>query len=197
MKGLSLLGHLLHRLDRSELIDEIVVGTPDEIIRDEVAGLGYEAFLSDRPEDDVLGRYVDIAKEYGADTIVRITGDCPLIDAGIVDKTIQILEDYDFACNISPRTFPKGLDTEVFPVETLLRLDKELDEDDPEREHVCVHVYDDPSYSMVNCEDAEDNSDLCWCVDDWEDYQRVGEILAKWSHLPYAEILRRVKWTTD
>ena len=184
-------------MEQSELIDEIVVGTPDEEIRDEVEGLGYEAFLSDRPEDDVLGRYFDIAKEYGADIIVRITGDCPLIDAGVVDKTIQVLGDYDFACNIWPRTFPQGLDTEVFPIETLVHLDELLEEDDPDREHVCVNVYTNPTFTIANYADDEDNSNLIWCVDDWEDFQRVGAILDKWAHLPYKEILRRVKWTTD
>lgn len=184
-------------MSRSELIDEIVVGTPDEIIRDEAERVGYESYIADRAEDDVLGRYVDIAEEYGADIIVRVTGDCPLIDAGVVDETIKALGEYDFSCNIWPRTFPQGLDTEVFTMETLHRLDEIIPEDDPEREHVCVHVYSDPDFSIANYADEEDNSDLIWCVDDWEDFQRVSAIIERWGELPYRQILRRVKWTTD
>ena len=192
MRGKSLLWHLLHRLEQSEFIDNIVVGTPDEEIRDEVESDGFECVVSDRAEDDVLGRYVDIADDYGADVVVRVTGDCPLIDAEVVDQTINILGDYDFACNILPRTFPKGLDTEVMPVRTLHRLDEILKEGHPEREHVCVHVYDDDEFSIASYVDEKDNSHLTWCVDYECDFERVAYILERWGDLPYREILRRL-----
>lgn len=194
MRSKSLLLHLLERLEKSELIDNIVVGTPDEAIRDAIPD--YECVVSDRDEDDVLGRYVDIAREYGADVIVRITGDCPLIDGGVVDRTIEVLEDADFACNIWPRTFPQGLDTEVMTMETLERLDRMLPQGHPDREHVCVHVYEDDEFSLNNLMDTEDNSNLRWCVDTAEDFDRVGFILERWGELPYREIIRRSKWTT-
>ena len=191
---MSLLGHLLGRLEKSELIDNIVVGTPDEVIRDDVESNGFDCVVSDRDEDDVLGRYVDIAEEYGADTVVRVTGDCPLIDGGVVDQTISILGGYDFACNIWPRTFPQGLDVEVMPISTLHRLDELLKPGDPEREHVCVHVYHG-DFSIASYTDNEDNSDLIWCVDYPDDFTRMAAILRKWGDLPYKEILRRVRWT--
>jgi spore coat polysaccharide biosynthesis protein SpsF (cytidylyltransferase family) len=72
-----------------------------------------------------------------------------------------------------------------------------LDEDDPDREHVCDRVYASPSFTITNYEDEEDNSDLRWCVDDFEDFQRVGAIIERWGDLPYREIIRRVRWTTD
>lgn len=191
------MSHLLGRLEKSEFIDNIVVGTPDEEIRDEVVSIGYECVVSDRDENDVLGRYVDIAEEYGADEVVRITGDCPLIDGGVVDRVINVLEDYDFATNVAPRTFPAGLDTEVMPVRTLIRLDRMLPQGHPAREHVCSFVYDNPNFSMVSLVDDKDHSDLIWCVDDEEDFERVAEILSKYGDLPYKEIIRRLKWTTD
>jgi len=190
------LSHLLGRLEKSELIDNIVVGTPDEEIRDEVESEGYECVVSDRDEDDVLGRYVDIATEYGADVIVRITGDCPLIDGGVVDRTIEVLKDADFATNVWPRTFPAGLDTEVMTMETLERLDLLLPAGNPEREHVCVHVYEDEDFSINSLIDDENNSGLVWCVDTPEDFSSVGYILERWGDLSYKEIIRRLKWTT-
>jgi len=190
------LSHLLERLSKSELVDNTVVATPDEVIRDAVESMGYECFLSDREEDDVLGRYVDAAKEYGADTVVRITGDCPLIDAGVVDRTIAILGDYDFATNVWPRTFPIGLDTEVMPVETLYRLDEMLESDHPDREHVCVHVYGNDDFSVISLKDEVDNSHERWCVDDAEDFERVACILERWGDLGYLDIVRRMKWMT-
>lgn len=190
VRGKSLLAHLLGRLEKSELVDNIVVGTPDEIIRDDVESNGYDCVVSDRDEDDVLGRYVDIAEEYGADTVVRITGDCPLIDGGIVDQTISVLGDHDFATNVSPRTYPQGLDVEVMTIETLHRLDAMLGEGDPEREHVCVHVYLDDDFSISSLVDEEDHSNVRWCVDDEEDFIRVSNILSRWGDLPYREILK-------
>ena len=188
------MSHLLGRLEKSELIDNIVIGTPDDEIRDEL--VEYECVVSDRDEDDVLGRYIDIATEYGADVVVRITGDCPLIDGGVVDRTIEVLGDADFSCNIWPRTFPQGLDTEVMTMDTLLRLDEMLPEGHPDREHVCVHVYEDKEFSINSLVDAEDNSNRVWCVDTQEDFERVAMILERWGDLPYKEILRRLKWTT-
>lgn len=197
MRGKPLLWYLLRRLTQSELIDNIVVGTPDEEIRDAIERLGFECVVSDRPEDDVLGRYVDIAEDYGADTVVRVTGDCPLIDAEITDQTIAVLGDADFSCNIWPRTFPQGLDTEVMPIETLHRLDRLLPEGDPEREHVCVHVYDDPDFSVVNYADTVDRSELRWCVDYQDDFDRIANILERWWELPYKELVKKVKWMTN
>lgn len=168
-------------------MDDIVVGTVDDAICKEAAECGYEGIITNRDENDVLGRYVDIARDYGADVVVRITGDCPLIDSDVVDKTIRILKD-DFACNIWPRTYPTGLDTEVMPVETLYRLENILDEGHPDREHVCVHVYGG-DFVINSLVDDEDNSSQIWCVDYQEDFNRVARILGKWGDLGYKEIL--------
>jgi len=186
------LSHLLGRLEKSILIDNIVVGTAEgnEAICDEVEFLGYDACVPDREEDDVLGRYVDIARDYEADIIVRVTADCPLIDPEIVDKVINNLGDFDFATNVWPRTYPQGLDVEVMQVETLYRLDKMLPEGHPDREHVCVAVYDNPEFSIVSVTESDDYSHLRWCVDDQEDFEQVARILERWGDLSYREILR-------
>ena len=189
---MTLLSYLLERLSKSALIDNIVVGTAEgnEAIVDEVESCGYECAVPDREEDDVLGRYVDIAKDYEADIVVRITGDCPLVDSDIVDQTINILGNADFATNVWPRTYPMGLDVEVMPADTLYRLDRMLEEGHPDREHVCVHVYDNPLFDIISLVDEEDHSGLRWCVDDEEDLTVVGEILRRWGDLGYREILR-------
>jgi spore coat polysaccharide biosynthesis protein SpsF (cytidylyltransferase family) len=192
VKGRSLLAHLLGRLEKSESIDNIVVGTPDEEILDEAERCGVDGWISDRDEDDVLGRYVDIAKAYRADVVVRITGDCPLIDGGVVDRTVAVLGNADFASNVWPRTFPQGLDVEVMPVSTLYRLDRILPKGHTDREHVCVYVYGKPEFSLVSCTDVENNSHLVWCVDTEQDFERVAIILERYGDLPYREILRRL-----
>jgi len=192
VKSQSLLAHLLGRLEKSVLLDNIVVGTAEGNgeIEDEVEGLGFDCIVPDRDEDDVLGRYLDIARSYEADVIVRITGDCPLIDADIVDNTVNILGAYDMATNVWPRTYPQGLDVEVMPYYTLERLDSMLEEGHPDREHVCVHVYENPLFDIVSLVEEDNNSHLRWCVDDEVDFDIVADILRKCGDLSYREILR-------
>jgi spore coat polysaccharide biosynthesis protein SpsF (cytidylyltransferase family) len=129
---------------------------------------------------------------YQGDIVVRVTGDCPLIDAGIIDRVINSLDDNDFASNVVRRTFPRGLDVEVMTRETLERLNNELWSHHPDREHVCSVIYKIPdAFNIVSVVDDEDNSDLVWCVDDEEDLDRVTNML-KWRILPYKEMLKRV-----
>ena len=109
---------LLTRLSESKKIDQIVVATSkntkDDTLKDVVESLGYDCFRGS--EDDVLDRYYQAAKEAEADSVVRITGDCPLIDPAIVDEVIDRYRKngVDYASNFTPPTFPDGLDTEVF-----------------------------------------------------------------------------------
>ena len=81
---------LLTRLSESKKIDQIVVATSkntkDDTLKDVVESLGYDCFRGS--EDDVLKRFYDAAKKYNADIVVRITGDCPLVDANLVDTCI-------------------------------------------------------------------------------------------------------------
>ena len=192
MKKRSLLAHLLGRLEKSVLLDNIVVGTAlgNEEIEDEVESLGFDCLVPDREEDDVLGRYVDIANDYRADVVVRVTGDCPLIDGEVVDRTIDILGSADFATNVWPRTFPAGLDVEVIPLKTLYRLDHMLEEGHPDREHVCSHVYGNDAFDVISLVSEDNNSGYRWCVYDVEDFDVVRVILEKWGDLGFREILR-------
>jgi spore coat polysaccharide biosynthesis protein SpsF (cytidylyltransferase family) len=195
--GKSLLHHLLERLELSELIDSIVVATgpgpENEEIRDETIKWGFDCPYIKREEDNVLGRYVDAARLYQGDIIVRITGDCPLVDPSLVDRVIDASYGKDFASNVVHRTFPRGLDVEVMPFPTLWGLDKILALDHPDREHVCSFIYKQKaSFNIASITDKEDNSDFIWCVDDEEDLERVSEYL-RWGILPYQEVLRRIK----
>ena len=182
-------------MERSELIDSIIVatgpGSENEVIRDEAIRWGFDCPYTKRHEDDVLGRFMDAAILYQGDIIVRITGDCPLIDAGIVDRVIDSLGNNDFATNVWDRTFPKGLDTEVIPVTTLYALDSTLSADHPDREHVCSFLYkQNRILNIASVTDDEDHSDLVWCVDDEEDFERVSGLL-KFGILPYDELLEK------
>jgi len=112
--NVSMIELLLMRLSKSSSIDEIVVATPEEpnnkLLIEHVLELGFTVFQGS--EDDVLDRYYQAAKNNDADIVVRITGDCPLVDSDLVDTIITKFNEecVDYYSNVLPPTFPDGMD---------------------------------------------------------------------------------------
>ena len=110
--GIPLIELLLTRLSQSTAIDQIVLATsidPKNIpLVQHVESLGYQSFQGS--ENDVLERFFFAAKQFAGDIIIRITGDCPLIDPQLVDEAIDKFKtgDVDYLCNTNPPTFPDG-----------------------------------------------------------------------------------------
>jgi spore coat polysaccharide biosynthesis protein SpsF len=96
-------------------------------------------------EDDVLARVIGAAASASADTIVEITGDCPVIDPDIIEQVIRMFDchDADYASNVQVRSFPDGMDTQVFALETLER-SAGMVSTTLEREHVTMHIRTNP-----------------------------------------------------
>ena len=119
----TLIEILLERLSKSRFIDKIIVATTDNNSDDELVNhinsLSIETFRGDR--DNVLDRFYNAALKYKPKNIIRITGDCPLIDPLLVDDIIDSFLDsnIDYLCNNYPPTFPDGLDIEVFSFSAL------------------------------------------------------------------------------
>ncbi|MFM8902548.1 MAG: cytidylyltransferase domain-containing protein, partial [Actinomycetota bacterium] len=106
---------LLSRLSNSKMIDEIVVATTNQendlALAELVDDLGYRVFRGSQL--DVLDRYLGAAEMAGAEVVVRITGDCPLIDPDVVDECVRkfFSAKVDYLSNTQPPSFPDGLDT--------------------------------------------------------------------------------------
>lgn len=135
------------------------------------------------PEDDVLKRFHDAQRTHGLETIVRITGDCPLHDPEVIDRvTEQFLKtDCDYASNVRPPTFPDGLDTEVFSRETLEWLDRTAETPEA-REHITYLLHDPPAnMRTINVEQEVDRSDQRWTVDRPEDLRFVRSVYRRLS----------------
>ena len=133
---------LLWCLDRCRAIDGIdmvVCAVPQGRADDEVAELAMDGgyFVTRGDEYDVLSRYAMAAREAGAETVMRITSDCPLIDPGICAAVLALLhsEQVDYACNNMPPRFPHGLDCDAFPAALLYEAER-CARDPYEREHV-------------------------------------------------------------
>jgi len=124
-KKMSMLEVVLYRLRKSQKLDEIIVATTvnqtDDPIVELCEKLKIKTFRGS--EDNVLERYYQCAKQYHLDTVVRVTSDCPLIDPKVLDEVIVCYEQNQDTCNyvsnILERTYPRGLDTEVFSYQVL------------------------------------------------------------------------------
>ena len=180
--GKPMLWHMLSRLRLSTKIDNIVLAIPDsrqnDQLEDLAKGLNLHHFRGS--EDDVLSRYYGAATKFEADVIVRLTSDCPLIDPKVTDTVIEehLNSDADYTSNIMKRTFPRGLDTEVFNFETLKRAYREAKQD-YEREHVTPYIHQHPDSFKLRSVEASGKlrwSDLRLTVDTEEDLKLIREI---------------------
>jgi len=129
-------------------------------------------------EDDVLDRYYQAAFRVGADAVMRLTGDCPLIDPAVCQEVLsRYLEGGEaYVSNIRPPTYPDGLDTEVFSFEALECAWKAatLPSD---REHVSQYIWRHPeSFSNANVNNSDDLSNMRWTVDETQDLEFVCKV---------------------
>ncbi len=141
--GHPMLWHLVQRLRAVPQIQEICIATTtngaDDLLAEFASEHGVRCHRGS--EDDVLQRVLDAARSVGAGTIVEITGDCPIIDPEIVEQVIETYRanDCDYAANVHVRSYPDGMDTQVFDVETLAR-SAAMTDDPLDREHVSLHI---------------------------------------------------------
>lgn len=178
----TLLEYQLERVQRSSLIDEIVIATTnnesDDVVVDLCNKLPVDVYHG--LEDDVLSRYYGAAVSSGAGLIVRLTSDCPLIDPEVLDEVIQLYldhDDVDYVSNAMKRTFPRGLDTEVFSFETLEQAFHQARKSS-EREHVTPFIHQQPEKFKMACVMNEiDLSHHRWTVDTEEDFELIRRIL--------------------
>lgn len=154
--GRPVLQLLIDRLRLAHSLDEVVVATTtnpaDDAIEELATMLGVGCYRGS--EDDVLDRVLRAAKSVDAHVIVEITGDCPLIDPGVVDELVNcyLTGNADYVANTLHRTFPRGFDTQVFATRILEEVSR-LTQDPVDREHVSLYIYEHPDrFSLRNVE---------------------------------------------
>ena len=139
LAGKPVIRHVLERCQEIGNADDVVLAVPNGPesvpLGREAEALGVAAVGG--PEFDVLSRYMLAATYIGADIILRVTGDCPLLDPNVCERVLEpvIAGKAEYVSNVLPRGFPKGLDCEAFTFETLTRASVNA-EDDYDREHV-------------------------------------------------------------
>lgn len=178
--GHTMLARVVRRLRRCASLDVVVVATSglpaDDAVAREADRLGAAVWRGS--EDDVLDRYRGAAAAAAADVVVRVTADCPLIDPALVDHVVErfLAAGPDYASSSLERSFPRGLDVEVFSRGALEIAAREAREDF-ERVHVTPFLYRRPQrFRLLSVTADEDHGDLRWTVDSSADLELVRRI---------------------
>jgi spore coat polysaccharide biosynthesis protein SpsF len=175
--------HVINRIKKVKKVKEIVLITTqkkdDRILLKIAKESGIQSFSGD--EKDVLNRHYQCALKYNADVIIRITGDCPLIDPEIVEKMLDlyIKHDYDYITNTLVPTFPDGLDTEILSFKVLKKIANKA-KLPSEREHVTAYIRNNQDkFRIFNYENQDDLSYLRFTVDEKKDLKLVRKIYSR------------------
>ena len=182
--GIPLLKIQLERVKKAKKLDKIIIATTDLLSDDVLARFcddnGVDCFRGS--ENDVLSRYYHAAKNISADIIVRLTGDCPLVDPKIIDSVINLCKNEcaDYACNTVPvetSHWPDGSDVEVFTMDALNRAYCEASSK-AEREHVTFYFWQNPErgFKTVQLQNEEDWSKYRFTIDYPEDLKVVKQV---------------------
>lgn len=182
--GKPVLWHVVNRLSHSKLLDKIIVATtilPEDDVVEKFCTENNILF-SRGSSEDVLSRYYEAAKKFEAEIVIRITSDCPVIDPQILDTMIEEFtaasktKNIDYMSNSIQRTFPRGLDVEIFTFDVLEKIFNEAVQT-YEREHVTPYIYQHPEiFKIKNFAGEKDYSFHRWTVDTPADYELIKKI---------------------
>ncbi len=179
INGIPMIELLLSRLAKAKQLDQIVVATSQNprnapLVK-HIKQIGYACEQGD--ENNVLDRFVQTMRIHQADIVVRITGDCPLVDPNLVDAMVSQFQqlDIDYYSNSNPPTYPDGLDIEVFYAAALEKAWSETN--DPfDCEHVTPYLRSSSQFKTAAMQYHEDLSQLRWTVDEMDDFTVIKHI---------------------
>lgn len=181
--GKPILARLIDRLKRVPSLQEIVIATTENTADDVLCKLAvsHGVRFYRGSEEDVLSRVLGAAQSVEADLLVEITGDCPLIDPGIVEQTIRMHlanPDSDYTSNAEIRSYPDGMDTQVF-ARSLLAETANITNDPDDREHVSLYIRRHPErYRHVHLVAPPELHwpELGLTLDERDDYELIRQI---------------------
>ena len=188
ISGKPMLLRVIDRIKHSKLNQKIIIATSinreDDAIYDLALTQNIDVYRGS--QNDVLNRFYEAAKTYKVDLIVRVTADCPLIDPYVMDLVIQAYLDNNktivtnAGIDLDKRTYPRGLDVEVFSFDSLALANKEADQKH-QREHVTPYLYQDINGVSI----VSNNVNLSnhrWTVDTPEDMEFVQKLYTEFEN---------------
>jgi spore coat polysaccharide biosynthesis protein SpsF len=205
LAGQPMLAHVVERTRRAHSLDEVVVATTqlpaDNVIEQLCSQRSWLCFRGS--ENNVLDRYYRAALEFGAELVVRVTSDCPLIDPELIDIHVGRLKnrwsEVDFVTNMARQTFPLGLAVEAMPIDVLARM-KRMSQTDTLREHVTALAYVKPEWFRIDhIVSPTDLSHMRWTVDTAEDLEFARLVFQHFGHdrFSWEEVLAVLEGNPD
>ena len=184
LNGKPLIIFLLERLSTSKEINKLILATTNRKSDDKLASIvrskKYEVFRGN--EKNLVKRYVDVAEKYALDYIVRVTGDCPLVDSKTLDYSInQIKNKIPLDLATTKGFFPVGIDYEIYSKESMEKIFSENSLTSEDKEHLTLYFYKNKkSFNIVNIHPKPNwEKDYIFTVDTKEDYLRIKTLLNK------------------
>lgn len=184
-KGMPLLECVVRRFRECRTLDLVVVATTveqgDDAIAEWCEKNGVAIFRGS--EEDVLGRVVGAAQQYGADAIVQMGADSAYLDYQLIDHLVGCFRNgnFDFVCNSLKLTYPLGIYGHVVKLETLVALNQQDDLTENDRSDVVRYIWEHPkSYSILNIEAPEllRHPELRLTIDYPEDMEQAKNVYA-------------------
>jgi spore coat polysaccharide biosynthesis protein SpsF len=177
--GTPMLARQIERIARTRRVDKLIIATSDDpedgAIERLCMDLGITCFRGSL--DDVLDRYYQAALPHRPDHVVRLTGDCPLVDWTLIDRVVShhLEGNFDYTSNTIAPTYPDGLDVEVFRFACLEEAWREATRPS-QREHVTPYLKSGNRFRTANVAAPIDHSNLRWTVDEPEDLALVRTV---------------------
>jgi spore coat polysaccharide biosynthesis protein SpsF len=183
LSSVSVLESVVNRLKLSKSVSKVIIATSvehsDNSLAEYCSSLGLNFFRGSL--ENVASRFHDIVMSENAPAFMRISGDSPLIDPDLIDKTIEIFneENVDLCTNVFPRTFPKGQSIEILKSKTFLQAFDLMDTSE-QLEHVTGFFYgNSEKFKILNVKAPGDYSDVNLCIDNPEDIEILEKVLEK------------------
>ncbi len=198
LAGDPLAVYILRRLAKATRVDRVVLATstsPDDApLAKAVERAGFSVYRGSL--EDVLERFIEAARLASPDVVVRVTGDCPLVDPNTLDAMLDAVAqgDYDYFSNVSPPTFPDGLDLEIIKMSALEIAQREA-RPGHQREHVTPFLRENPQRFKIGnyTNPAGDESMYRLTIDVPADLANVADLVAaSGTNVPTLADLRRV-----
>ena len=189
--------HVVRRAAAADVVDTVAVATTDnrrdDIVERYASREGADVFRGDTT--DVLGRMYGAGNAFDADTVIRLTADNPLCAPAVIDTAVKKLQSggLDYVSNKIDRTFPSGLDVEVFTFDSFSIVEREAD-DSYDREHVTPPYRERDEYDVANLrstevfedEQLQNRTDLRLTLDRPDDFELFSRI---YDTLPFDDIV--------
>ena len=183
IKEKTIIQIIIERLKRSKETDDIILSTVDtnenNILAEHAKKIGLKCHRGS--ENDLISRHLGAAKKTKSDIVLKITADCPLVDPQLIDNMIifykKNYKKFDLVTNCFPPTYPDGLDVDIFSVNTLLKLDKNIKKASLYREYFITYIMENAKkFRIYNFCNSKDLSYLRWTLDYPEDLDFVKQV---------------------